>query len=147
MKLVSYSYQGEKGYGVVSDDRIIDLTAISHEIGATLRESLERNALARIAEWSAGARAGLPLRDVDFLPVIPNPQKILCVGINYLSHVKETGREVPKYPMIFTRFADSQVGHLQALIRPAVSDKLDFEGELAVVIGKPARKVRADRAL
>ena len=94
MKLVSYSYQGKQGYGVVSDDRIVDLAAISHEIGATLRESLERNALARIAEWSAGARAGLPLRDVDFLPVIPNPQKILCVGINYLSHMKETGREV-----------------------------------------------------
>jgi 2-keto-4-pentenoate hydratase/2-oxohepta-3-ene-1,7-dioic acid hydratase in catechol pathway len=72
---------------------------------------------------------------------------VLCIGINYATHVRETGREMPTYPMIFTRFADSQVAHLQPIIRPKASHKLDFEGELAVVIGKTARHVKAEDAL
>ncbi len=77
------------------------------------------------------------------VPVVPDPDKILCVGINYMTHVKETGREIPTKPMFFTRFADSQTAHNASIIRPAASHKLDFEGELAVVIGRRARYVKA----
>jgi 2-keto-4-pentenoate hydratase/2-oxohepta-3-ene-1,7-dioic acid hydratase in catechol pathway len=78
---------------------------------------------------------------VTYLPPIPDPDKIICIGLNYLSHILEGGREVPKYPTIFTRFANSQVGHGQPIIRPKSSITLDFEGELAVVVGKRARHV------
>jgi 2-keto-4-pentenoate hydratase/2-oxohepta-3-ene-1,7-dioic acid hydratase in catechol pathway len=147
MKMVSFSAGGAVSYGVVSGDSLVDVAPIAAEVGATLREALERNALPRIARWAASTKPGVDLDSVEFLPVIPNPQKILCVGINYRTHVQETGREIPGHPMIFTRFADSQTGHLQPIVRPKVSQKLDFEGELAVVIGKPGRHIRADRAL
>ena len=82
---------------------------------------------------------------VRFLPLIPNPDKIICVGVNYRPHIKEMGREVPDYPVVFVRFPGSQVGHSQSVIRPVASEKFDFEGELAIVIGKSARHVnRAD---
>jgi 2-keto-4-pentenoate hydratase/2-oxohepta-3-ene-1,7-dioic acid hydratase in catechol pathway len=147
MKIASYSIDGTPSFGVVAGDGVVDLRPIAAEVGATLREALERGALERVRSWSAGRSADHRLDALQFLPVIPQPSKILCVGINYHSHVKETGRDVPTHPMIFTRFADSQVGHGQPLLRPRVSAKLDFEGELAVVIGKHARYVKAAHAL
>jgi 2-keto-4-pentenoate hydratase/2-oxohepta-3-ene-1,7-dioic acid hydratase in catechol pathway len=96
---------------------------------------------------SSPAASRIPLGKVRLLPVIPDPAKILCIGINYLSHVKETGREIPKYPMIFTRFPDSQTAHGAPIIRPTASHKLDFEGELAVVISRTARHVKAADAM
>jgi 2-keto-4-pentenoate hydratase/2-oxohepta-3-ene-1,7-dioic acid hydratase in catechol pathway len=147
MKLFSYIHAGQPTFGVVSGDRVIDLAPVAHEVGATLREALERAALDRIREYASGVRPNVSIDEIEFLPVISNPQKILCVGINYRTHMEETGRAFPQHPMIFTRFADSQVGHLQPILRPAVSDKLDYEGELAVVIGKQAFRVRAEQAL
>ncbi|MEW5425022.1 fumarylacetoacetate hydrolase family protein [Amorphus sp. 3PC139-8] len=85
------------------------------------------------------------LADVQFLPVSPEPRKILCVGVNYSAHLLETGRPRPERPMIFVRFADSQVGHEAPLVRPSASEKFDFEGELAVVIGSPAHRLRPDQ--
>jgi 2-keto-4-pentenoate hydratase/2-oxohepta-3-ene-1,7-dioic acid hydratase in catechol pathway len=79
--------------------------------------------------------------------VIPQPAKILCAGINYRSHAAEVGRELPKQPSMFVRFTDTLVGHGGDMIRPSVSDNFDFEGELAVVIGKPGRHIKAERAL
>lgn len=76
-----------------------------------------------------------------------NSRKILCVGVNYRPHIEEMGREVPDYPVVFVRFPSSLVGDGEPLIRPRVSEKYDFEGELAVVIGKPARHVKRDDAL
>ena len=74
-------------------------------------------------------------------------RKVLCVGVNYRPHIEEMGREVPDYPVVFTRFPSSLVQHGEAIIRPAASEQFDFEGELAVVIGKPARHVSRDDAL
>jgi 2-keto-4-pentenoate hydratase/2-oxohepta-3-ene-1,7-dioic acid hydratase in catechol pathway len=147
MRLSSYRHEGKVSYGVIADGHIVDVEPIASEVGVTLKEALERNALGRIAAWAANAKHRTPLHAIQFLPVIPDPRKILCVGINYRTHVQETGREIPSHPMIFTRFADSQTGHLQPIVRPKVSQKLDFEGELAVVIGKAARHVNADQAL
>ena len=147
MKLASYRKGSAVSYGVVTGDGLVDLASIAGEVGATLRQALERDSLGRIAQWAADKKPGVALGSIEFLPVIADPQKIFCIGINYHTHVKETGREVPTHPMIFTRFADSQCGHLQPILRPKVSEKLDFEGELAVVIGKAGRYIKADRAL
>jgi 2-keto-4-pentenoate hydratase/2-oxohepta-3-ene-1,7-dioic acid hydratase in catechol pathway len=89
--------------------------------------------------------AAVPTSKVIWLPVIPNPDKILCVGLNYETHRKETGRAEVEHPTIFSRYANSQTGHLQPIVRPRVSTHLDFEGELAVIIGKAGRYIsRAD---
>src|SRR5262249_26916217 len=109
----------------------------------TLRQALARRSLAAIEAIGRDAKATLAWADLEFLPVVPDAQKILCIGINYMEHLIETGRDVPKKPTVFTRFADSQTAHNAAIVRPAVSEKLDFEGELAVVIGRTARNVKA----
>jgi 2-keto-4-pentenoate hydratase/2-oxohepta-3-ene-1,7-dioic acid hydratase in catechol pathway len=144
MKLVSFRHVGTETFGIVDGDLVIDLG--NRGLGSNLREFVANGHLAKAFEVPSDAPR-VALAAVEFLPVITDPQKILCVGINYLSHVKETGRDVPKYPMIFTRFADSQTGHHQAIVRPNASHKLDFEGELAVVIAKKARHVKASDAL
>ncbi len=88
-----------------------------------------------------GAGTALPMSDVTLLPPLTSPEKILCIGLNYLPHILETGRPKPEYPTIFTRYPDSVVAHGQAMIRPAASSKFDYEGELAVIIGKPGRHI------
>jgi 2-keto-4-pentenoate hydratase/2-oxohepta-3-ene-1,7-dioic acid hydratase in catechol pathway len=96
----------------------------------------------------ASATVDYRLDEVECLPVIPNPAaKFLCIGINYRPHMLEMGREPPNFPVVFVRFANSFVGHGTPLIKPSVSDKFDFEGELAVVIGKRGRGVKRDKAL
>ncbi|MDR6585689.1 fumarylacetoacetate hydrolase family protein [Herbaspirillum frisingense] len=143
MKFASFRHQGKDSFGLVTGEQVIDL---GHAGAGSLKQYLARGGAARAQQDAEQGRA-LAIAEVQFLPVIPDPEKILCVGINYLSHVKETGRELPKHPMIFARFADSQTGHLQPIIRPHASEKLDFEGELAVVIGRKARHVKAAEAL
>ncbi len=96
------------------------------------------------------ALSAAPLQDVAsvrFAPAIPNPSRILCVGINYLEHIHEMGREKPDYPTLFIRFPDTLVGHGEAIVRPRISTQFDYEGELAIVIGKSARHVSAAQAL
>jgi 2-keto-4-pentenoate hydratase/2-oxohepta-3-ene-1,7-dioic acid hydratase in catechol pathway len=147
MKLVSFRHAGKDSFGVVRDDRVVDLAPYASEVGSTLKEALARGSLAAIATIEREATVDVAWSDIELLPVIPDPQKILCVGINYLSHLKETGRDTPDKPTIFTRFADTQTAHNAALVRPVASEKLDFEGELAVVIGRNARHVKAANAL
>lgn len=147
MKIASFVYQNRPTYGAVDGDQVIDLESLKPHLGLDLKEAIARN---RLSELDAAALDGLPrvpLSEITFLPVIANPGKVLCIGINYATHVRETGRDMPTYPMIFTRFADSQTAHLQPIVRPTVSHKLDFEGELAVVIGKTARHVKQEDAL
>ena len=147
MKFASFIVQGRTTYGVVEGTQVIDLESVKATFGTDLKQAIVIN---RLGELTPAVLAPLPrvaLADVTFLPVIENPGKVLCIGINYATHVREAGREMPTYPMIFTRFADSQVAHLQPIIRPKASHKLDFEGELAVVIGKTARHVKAADAL
>lgn len=140
MKFASFHHGGKNTFGIVDGNVVVDLG--NQGVGSNLREFIASGNHVQALHLESDAPR-LPLEQVEFLPVITDPQKILCVGINYLSHVKETGRDIPKFPMIFTRFADSQTGHRQAIVRPNASHKLDFEGELAVVIGKKARHVKA----
>jgi 2-keto-4-pentenoate hydratase/2-oxohepta-3-ene-1,7-dioic acid hydratase in catechol pathway len=147
MKLISFQHGSTASYGVVSDGGIIDVGHRLDHPYLTLRAVLEANALAEVARYIEGRSPDVRFDEITFLPVIPNPNKILCVGINYEAHRLETGRDKTEHPVIFTRFANSQVGHDQPIIRPNVSDKLDYEGELAVIIGKSGRHISRAAAL
>jgi 2-keto-4-pentenoate hydratase/2-oxohepta-3-ene-1,7-dioic acid hydratase in catechol pathway len=145
MKLLSFIAHGKELFGAVSGDGVVTL---NDKIGKPdLRSALESGALEAMREAAKAQKPDRKLSDIKFLPVIPNPQKILCAGINYRSHAAETGRELPKQPSLFVRFTDTLVGHDGELVRPSVSDHFDFEGELAVVIGKAGRHIKAEHAL
>lgn len=149
MKLASYiKPDGTSGCGIVADGAASGVIDLGGRRGGpnSLRELLARAEWQRSLESLAGSEPDFQLAALTLLPVVPDPDKILCVGINYASHVAETGREMPTKPMIFTRFASSQVGHNQSMIRPAASQMFDFEGELAVVIGAPARNIAPEDA-
>jgi Fumarylacetoacetate (FAA) hydrolase family len=144
MKILSFAADGKEWFGAARDDGIVTL---NDKIGQPdLRAALAAGA------WEAmrrAARDAVPDRkfsEITFVPVIPRPGKILCAGINYRSHAAEMGRELPKQPSMFVRFADTLVGHGGDMIRPAVSDNFDFEGELALVIGKGGRHIKAAAA-
>ncbi len=139
MKFVSFRAGARDGWGAVKGQEVVDLGTIAPDLKSFLAAG------GALPATLSGARHALS--DISFLPPIPAPDKILCVGLNYLSHILEGGREPPPKPTIFTRFANSQVGHGEPIIRPRVSDNLDFEGELAVIIGKSCRHVaRTDSA-
>lgn len=148
MKLLSFETKGRASYGVLRDDGVIDLgRRFAAEGMPTLRAFLAGNRLEVARTIAADDAADLSPDDIVFLPVIPDPEKIICVGLNYRDHVAETGRTVSEYPVLFTRYPASQTGHLQPLIRPRVSDHFDYEGELAVIIGVGGRHISAERAL
>jgi 2-keto-4-pentenoate hydratase/2-oxohepta-3-ene-1,7-dioic acid hydratase in catechol pathway len=140
MRLASYRTGGESSFGIVSGSSILDL---KRRTGMhSLRELLAnptRIIETGTADWAIG--------DVTFEPVIPNPGKIICVGLNYHEHIVESGRAQPLKPVLFARYPGTQVGHDQPIVRPAVSAQLDFEGELAVVIGTPGRHIAVENAL
>ena len=116
-------------------------------LGGDLQSFLHDDAaLAGLAKRLEGAPE-LQLSEVTLLPPIPRPGKILCIGLNYVDHSAESGFEAPTYPAVFARFANSLVAHGEPLLRPNASHMLDYECELAVVIGKGGRHIRADRAL
>src|SRR5882757_1738252 len=141
MKLASYLANGKPSFGVV---------AMNDKLGgrfATLRDVLAARALDEIRRLAQGAKADHPLAGLKYLPTIPNPEKIMCVGINYKSHAAEHGTEAPKMPNIFTRFVNTLVAHEGDMIRPKVSTNFDFEGERALVIGKPGRHIKPEDAL
>lgn len=142
MKLISYIHAGKPGFGIVKEQGVVALGARTRE--ATLKSVLNRIDTVRSY---AGEPPDLRLDEITHAPAIPNPDKIFCVGINYLHHQQETGHTLPEHPLIFTRFANSQVGHEQPIIRPRVSEQLDFEGELAVVIGRAGRHISESDAL
>lgn len=145
MKLLSYTVGGKNCFGALSGDGVVTL---NDRIGQpNLRTALAAGALPAMRTAAAEAKPDHKFSQVKFLPVIPEPHKILCAGVNYRAHAMETGRALPKQPSMFIRFADTLVGHDGAMIRPNVSDHFDFEGELAVIIGKGGRHIAAERAL
>jgi 2-keto-4-pentenoate hydratase/2-oxohepta-3-ene-1,7-dioic acid hydratase in catechol pathway len=147
MRLLSFESNGRPGFGVVVGDGVVDASERLAGKPRSLREALAAGALPLLERMSA-MQADFRLSDVTFAPVIPDAAaKLLCVGVNYMPHIREMGRERPDRPVIFVRFRDSIVGHQQQLLKPRESEQLDFEGELAVVIGKRARRVAKDRAL
>ncbi|MDT7952148.1 MAG: fumarylacetoacetate hydrolase family protein [Acetobacteraceae bacterium] len=137
---MSFEANGVASWGVVERDEVIDLGTEAPSLRAALPD------LAKVTQKTDGL-ARHKLSAVTYLPPIPNPDKIICIGLNYASHILEGGRPMPEKPTIFTRWANSQVGHDQAIVRPKVSETLDFEGELAVIVGAAARHVSEPDAM
>ena len=147
MKLMSFVRGGKPGWGAATDDGVIDLGAALGGKYPSLRALLVGNGLGEAAKAADGAKPDAGFDEIDFLPVITDPEKILCVGLNYKTHIEETGRSDSDYPVIFSRYPDTQVGHGQAMVRPTVSTSFDYEGELAVIIGKAGRHIAEADAL
>ena len=143
MQLVSFRAGRFPSFGIVKDGAIIDAGRRLAPAIPDLRSALSSlDRLRRLADTVAD----FAMDAVELLPAIPNPEKIFCVGVNYLSHLRETGREPPPHPMIFVRYANSQVGAGQPMLRPPESEQFDFEGELAVIIGRQGRRIPRERA-
>jgi 2-keto-4-pentenoate hydratase/2-oxohepta-3-ene-1,7-dioic acid hydratase in catechol pathway len=144
MKLLSFTADGKAWFGALSGDGVVTL---NDKVGAPdLRAAVAAGAMEAMRKAASG-RPDRKLADITFLPVIPDPNKILCAGVNYRAHAAEVNRELPKQPSMFVRFTDTLVGHGGEMIRPTLSDNFDFEGELTVVIGKGGRHIAAEHAL
>ena len=142
MKLISFLRSGSASFGVVVGENVLDLKPLLGSEAADLKTVIEKNLVSRIKDLLASHQPNLKLVDLTLLPVIPNPDKIVCVGLNYHDHVKETGRDLTEKPAIFLRLNDSQVAHGQNIVRPMESHRLDYEGEIAVIIGKGGRRIQ-----
>jgi 2-keto-4-pentenoate hydratase/2-oxohepta-3-ene-1,7-dioic acid hydratase in catechol pathway len=146
MRWLSFLRDGVSTFGYLTRDGSGVVDVGQRGRFADLKSAIAADALVELNE-QCGDTADLPLADVCFLPTLPNPDKILCVGLNYKAHQEETGRGGEGFPTIFVRFASAQVGHEQPMVRPRESNTLDFEGEIALVIGKAGRRIAKDDAL
>lgn len=144
MKLCSFNTFARASYGVVSDSGIVDLGLRLPQ--QSLREFLSSGDLAQ-AQSLAQETPDFQFTEVQWAPVIPDPDKIICVGLNYHAHIQETGRTVSEKPVLFARYSASQIGHGQPLVKPLESDEFDYEGELAVIIGRKGRRISEADAL
>jgi 2-keto-4-pentenoate hydratase/2-oxohepta-3-ene-1,7-dioic acid hydratase in catechol pathway len=140
MRLASFRTPKGAGYGAVTDQGIVDLARRIGNRFPDLKALLERNGLEE-ARKAASASPDYGEAEVTWLPVIPNPGKIVCVGLNYEEHRAETGRDKTEHPALFLRVPESQVGHRQPILRPRESTHLDFEAEIALIVGKPGRRI------
>jgi 2-keto-4-pentenoate hydratase/2-oxohepta-3-ene-1,7-dioic acid hydratase in catechol pathway len=147
VKLASFQFEGADDVGIVGPDGVVPLGAISPGAPTTMREALAWLS-SHPLDADAATASAIPLASVRLLPVVPDPQAIWCAALTYLSHVREGGdRPVPDYPLFFLRVANSQIGHDEPMLVPSASDQLDYEGELAVVIGRRGRDIPVHEAL
>ena len=138
MRYISFTRpDGVASFGRLDRETVYDLGGAY----ADLKAAIAADALAGLSDGEAFAVSAVTL-----LPVIPNPDKILCVGLNYATHVAETGREQKDHPAIFTRYADSLIADGEAMVRPPESERFDYEGELAIIIGKAGRRIAPENA-
>lgn len=145
MKLLSFQHRGVASWGAVIGDHVADLGR-AHPQFPTLQSYLTAGRLPQLSQDLAWVKADIPLADIEYLPVIAQPEKIICAIRNYHDHHKEVvaaglDRELSSHPPIFLRTWRSQVAHGQPILRPDCSDSLDWEGELAVVIGRSGRNI------
>jgi 2-keto-4-pentenoate hydratase/2-oxohepta-3-ene-1,7-dioic acid hydratase in catechol pathway len=147
MRFLSFSKDGMQSFGAVVGDGVVDLGA-RHGGLPDLRQAIRTDRLAELAAEAASLEADCALEDIVFEPTIPNPEKIICIGVNYANRNAEykDGSAAPKYPSVFMRTRESLTGHEQPLMDPPESDQLDYEGEIVIVIGKEGRRIPEDRA-
>lgn len=145
MKLLSFEVDGSPKFGAWVNGGVVDLTQRLAGKFPDLLSVLQAGALPHVAEVLEGAEPDFTLEQITFMPVIPSPPKIICIGVNYEEHRSEIGREPTLKPPIFGRFSNSQVGHLGVIPLPPESVKLDYEGEIAVIIGKAGRRIPSDQ--
>lgn len=146
MRYVSFEAEGRASYGIVADRGIHDLGARIGSVIPDLKSYLKASELGLVSSATANASADYAVGDIAYLPPITEPGKIICVGLNYEGHRLETGRPKQTYPTLFARFADTLIGHGVAIRRPPVSEALDYEGELAVVIGRSGFRISQSEA-
>ncbi len=147
MRLASYALRGRPSFGAVVGDGIVDLRPRLHRF-ASLSEVFRAQALDQAKAAASGVRPDVTLAEVELLAPLPTPEKILCIGINYANRGADYNvTNNPKYPSMFYRAPNSMVGSGQNLIRPKISEQLDYEGEIAIVIGRDGKHVAKDRAL
>jgi acylpyruvate hydrolase len=146
MRLVAFEEAGSPRLGVVENGSVVDLTAVAPSLSRDLVGliALGPNGLKQAADAAqkGSAASRKPLANLRLLPPVPRPGKIVCLGLNYADHAAEGGNAKPEYPSFFMRVGTSLVAHNQPIQRPRCSDKLDYEAELAVIIGKTARHVK-----
>jgi 2-keto-4-pentenoate hydratase/2-oxohepta-3-ene-1,7-dioic acid hydratase in catechol pathway len=143
VRLVSFVHDGRQSFGYVVGEGVVDL---GRRFGARYPDLKAWLGDKTPLKISSDQKTDYNLADITLLPVIPNPDRIFCVGLNYKSHVKETGRADSEKPAIFIRFASSQIGHDAPMVCPRISEDFDFEGELALIVGKPGRYISRARA-
>ncbi|MFT6133463.1 MAG: 5-carboxymethyl-2-hydroxymuconate isomerase [Shewanella sp.] len=145
MRFLTFSHAGKESWGVITDEGVIDLGNL---IGTSLLEVLQQDRMDAMKKLANGLDIDYKAEDVEFLAPITNPGKIACVGVNYANRNAEykDGSEAPKFPSLFIRTPDSFTGHNKPLIRPPESDKLDYEGEIVIIIGKEGRRIAEEDA-
>jgi acylpyruvate hydrolase len=139
MRFASCRHDGRRFAALIDGDRVRPLDGIA-ELGPLTDNDV-------LADPPLAVAAPLSLDEVALEPVVPNPGKIICLGLNYRAHVEETGRELPEYPVLFAKFADTLTAAGSAIVKPPECEQMDYEAELAVLIGRAARRVRAEDAL
>jgi len=147
MKFLSCRKDGVSTFGAVIGDGVVDLGSRHPEI-ADLRQAIRDGKLGELATEAANTNADFALNDVEFEPTIANPEKVICIGVNYANRNEEykDGSSAPKYPSVFMRTRESLTGHEQPLMDPPESDQLDYEGEIVIVIGKEGRRISEESA-
>jgi 2-keto-4-pentenoate hydratase/2-oxohepta-3-ene-1,7-dioic acid hydratase in catechol pathway len=148
-RLATYSVDGSTKYGAVVDGGIVDLSAQFGKQYPTLREAVGADALMKLADAAAARSPDRALDAITWLPPIPAPEKIICIGVNYPDRNAEykDGQDAPKYPSMFMRTPRSFVGHETPLVRPRASAQLDYEGEVVLIVGKAGRHIAESAAL
>jgi 2-keto-4-pentenoate hydratase/2-oxohepta-3-ene-1,7-dioic acid hydratase in catechol pathway len=147
MRFASWIAGSQASWGAVRQERLADLGPAGAGLAPTLRDAIETDLIATIDDDALATAPKVAFDVVTWLPVIPEPRKIICVGVNYRSHREETKHAAFAAPTLFIRFADSQAAHDAEVCIPSVSDKFDYEGELAVVIGKEVWQTPARDAM
>ena len=147
MRLLSFQVGGKVSFGAIVEHRVVDLAERMPEYHS-LRELLRRDAIVRAQDITAEASADYAIDEIDYLPTIPDPQKIICVDRNYLTDDNGQGdsKTAAADPVITLRTRESVVGHKQPIIRPPESNQFDYEAEIAIVIGKPGRRIPTEQA-
>lgn len=151
MRMASILVKDVPALGVRTPRGMVNVTALDPSVGSSLRTLLERGpgALATLAGRAAEAADSYVLSPAEFRfrPLVPEPSKFLCLGLNYVAHASEATYETPRHPVVFTRVPSSLLAHGEPLVVPACSNQLDYEAELAVVVGRPGRNIPRERAL
>ena len=147
MKFISFTYENKKSFGIVKEDTIIDLTQYIDGV-TDLREAIRKDKLNELSEMASLTETGISLEEVRYLPTITNPEKIICIGVNYLDRNAEykDDSELPKYPSVFMRTRESLVGHKEDILDPPESSQLDYEGEIVLIVGKDGRRIPTEQA-